>query len=289
MDLSVIIPTRNASSTLGDQLDALAAQDFDGTWEVLVVNNASTDDTAAVVSRWQAKLPHLRTVDAPEVGLNRTRNIGVRASRADRILLCDADDEVSTGWVAAMASALDSADVVGGPLEYDALNPVSVLRPRPPDYATKEFPRLFGRPYAVGSNIGFSRRAFDVIGGFDESFSLGADEVDFSWRAQDAGLRFHFVRDGVVHYRLRSNLKALMRQQFGYARGHAHLYAKWVELGAVPRRPVSLQAKSAAARTRDLVVKFPKVRDRQERQLLALEAARLAGSFRAMLEWRAFV
>lgn len=64
--LSVIIPAHNAANTLGEQLEALKAQEYDGNWEIVVVNNGSTDNTVKVIQDYQHLMPHLRLVHALE-------------------------------------------------------------------------------------------------------------------------------------------------------------------------------------------------------------------------------
>jgi len=288
--VSIVIPARNAAGTLPVQLGALARQDYPGTWEIVVADNGSTDATPRIIREWQDRLPQLRRVSVPEVGLDRARNGGIAAASGDRVLCCDADDEVSPAWITALDRALRTADVAGGPLEYDRLNPPAVPRPRPADHATTALPSVFGRPYGVGANLGFRRSVFDTIGGFDEDMVAGgADDVDFCWRAADAGFSLAFAPDAVVHYRLRSSLRARARQQYGYARGEANLYAKHQALGSLPRRDLRRQLRGAGARARDLLAGTARLGTVEGRQALVCDAARLAGSIRAVADHHVFV
>ena len=100
--------------------------------------------------------------------------------------------------------------------------------------------------------MGYRRRVFDEIGGFDEAFLLGADEIDFSWRAQYAGFRLGFVPEAVVHYRLKSRATDAMRQAYVFARGDAQLYAKHCALGRVPRPSAEQQIRVAGRHLREL-------------------------------------
>ncbi len=124
VELSVVIPARNEASTITAQLDALTAQRWDGTWEIVVVDNGSTDETPAVVSSYADRCTWVRLVRALErAGLNYARNVGIEAARGTAFALCDADDLVAPGWIAAMGDALRIAPLVTGPLELDRLNP----------------------------------------------------------------------------------------------------------------------------------------------------------------------
>ena len=101
LDLSVVIPARNEAATIVEQLDALAAQEWSGSWEVVVVDNGSTDATPDVVTAYGAREPRVRLVQALErAGLNYARNVGIEATHGRAFALCDADDLVAPGWVA---------------------------------------------------------------------------------------------------------------------------------------------------------------------------------------------
>ena len=83
-DLSVIVPVLNAVPTLGQQLEALSRQAYDGTWEVVVADNGSTDGSPELAAAWQDKLPALRVIDASDRrGAGATRNAAARVARGD--------------------------------------------------------------------------------------------------------------------------------------------------------------------------------------------------------------
>ena len=81
-ELSVIIPARNEESLLPQQLDALAAQRADVAWELIVVDNGSTDGTAAVAANYAERIPGLKVVHEAAPGLCHARDAGVRAAAA---------------------------------------------------------------------------------------------------------------------------------------------------------------------------------------------------------------
>ena len=107
-ELSVILPVYNGAAHIGDQLDALLAQSWSKPWELVVVDNDSTDLTPAIVEQYVAKHPdRIRVTSAPEQhNLSYVRNVGVRTARADAVAFCDDDDLVGATWVASMGDAL---------------------------------------------------------------------------------------------------------------------------------------------------------------------------------------
>ena len=134
-NVSVVLPARNVARTLEAQLGALSSQELSEPWEVIVVDNGSTDGTSEILARWVDRLPWMSVVTCAQRGTNSARNAGVRAARAERILFCDSDDVVTSGWVRDLSRALDDWDLVGGvtetamlnesPVQYSRANPVS--------------------------------------------------------------------------------------------------------------------------------------------------------------------
>jgi glycosyltransferase involved in cell wall biosynthesis len=283
---TVVLPARNAAATIDMQLASLAAQDYEGSWEVVVVDNGSRDGTAVVVRRWHDRLPRLRVVACDETGVNRARNAGVEAAGGACVLCCDADDVVAQGWVRAMADALGHVDVVGGRLEYSRLNQPGAVAKRP---AERELPIAFGgRRYAVGANFGFRRDVFDAVGGFDESFVIGSDEIDFCLRAQYQGFTIGFASEAVVHYRVRTSLRRVARQRRVYGEGYAHLYRKHIDLGEVPPQGLRGLAGAARAHARELA-QVHRLLSPAPRRAYVADAAWIVGAVVGLVRHRVLV
>ncbi|NYI07595.1 glycosyltransferase family 2 protein [Allostreptomyces psammosilenae] len=241
--MSVVVPARDAAATLGRQLDALARQRYAGPWEVIVVDNGSRDATPAVVAARLPHMPGLRLVRAPgPPGVNRARNTGCRHARGELFLFCDADDVVTPGWIDAMARALRHAPAVGGALERVSLNGPVALAARPPK-PRAELSRTFDfLPYPLGANCGVRAELWARLGGFDESYTYGCDDVEFFWRAQLAGDALGFAPDAVVHYQLRPTLRGAVRQSYRYGRSHPVLYRAFRAAGMPASPPRTVRA-----------------------------------------------
>src|SRR5216683_2260446 len=188
--VSVVLPARNAASVIAGQLEGLSRQEYPGAWEVVIADNASTDDTAGV---------------AP-------------------------------GWLHAMADAARGADIVGGHTDYAALNTPRARSWRP-SVRKDRLPDVFGfLPYAVGASLGVRTAVFQALGGFNEEYARGGDDVEFCWRAQLASYTLGHAPDAVMLYRLRDRLWPLARQGYGYGRSDAHLYRDFRAAGLPPLR-----------------------------------------------------
>jgi GT2 family glycosyltransferase len=233
--VSVIIPIYNGAATLGEQLEAFRAQTYEGEWEIVAVNNGSTDSSIRVVQDYQRLISQLRLVQALEKqSKGYASNIGARAARGDKLIFCDQDDVVAPGWLAALADALEKHDLACGTLELETLNRSSPWRPVFPHGA--EAPMLGFLPHVSGCNIAVSRTAFEAVGGFSEEIPT-SDDVDFTWRLQLHGYVIRDVPEAVLHYRYRTTYGGLWRQIVSYAEAQPLLYRRFAAYG-MPRRSV---------------------------------------------------
>jgi glycosyltransferase involved in cell wall biosynthesis len=233
--VSVVIPALNGAKTIGLQLEALSRQTYHGPWEVIVIDNGSRDGTRGVVESWTERLPRLRLIEAVERrGANYARNAGCRASGGDVLLFCDADDIVDSDWITAMITALHTYDAVGGGIERRSLNDEIALAVRPPKPVNALLDTFGFLPHAQTANCGVRRELWSRIGGFDENYQHGSDDIEFFWRVQLSGATLGFAPDAVVHYRLRSDLRSIVRQAYNYGRSHTMLFRTFRAAGMPP-------------------------------------------------------
>lgn len=222
LDLTVVIPAFNAAGTLAEQLEALSQQTFEGSWEVLVCDNGSTDDTSAVVAAFATRVPGLRRVDASQRrGPSHARNRGAHEAQGSLLLFCDADDIATPTWVAEMAAGLSRADAVAGSGEYARLNTHYADHGEivPPLWG---LPALPGMPAASSQNLGVRAQVFADIDGFDEALSVGED-ADLCWRLQLAGHELAAQPDAIMHVRDRQTLRAIWRQAYQWGAAEKQL------------------------------------------------------------------
>jgi glycosyltransferase involved in cell wall biosynthesis len=192
--ISVIIPARDAQATLPDTLEGLAGQEVDGGVEVIVVDDGSTDETAAVAERSPVVDQVLR---AGGDGPARSRNLGAAAASAPLLAFLDADCRPASSWLAAGAAALAAADLV-----------IGQTRPRP-DRPLGPFDRTlwvtWRSPLFESANLFVWRDLFHALGGFESWLGprggkeLGED-VWFGWRAIRSGARAEYCPTALVHH-----------------------------------------------------------------------------------------
>jgi GT2 family glycosyltransferase len=216
----------NEAGVIERQLRALAVQESDEPWELVVVDHRSTDATSQVTESFRAHFPDLTILQLNSgLGLAHARNSGVRVAQGSKIVMCDADDEVQPGWLLAMSRALAIHDIVGARMDPVSINPAWLIRTRGL-VQTQEIPTYLGATWSCGAGLGFRRVVFDKLGGFDERLVGGGEDTDFGVRASAAGFCTAFVPDAVVRYRFRAGATSAYRQGRGYGNGEALLLIK---------------------------------------------------------------
>lgn len=197
MDLSVALSTYNRSSVLHNALEKLACQQTHGiNYEVLVVDNNSTDDTKEVIASFVERDPHFRYVFEKRQGLSYARNAAIEAARSDLIVFCDDDVEASPSWIQKNFEAsvrFPDADYIGGRVLPIWGGPVPswVRQTMAPfalsDLGDEPFVVAPQKPHClVGASLAVRRRAFAKAGLFSIETqrvknSIGSTE-DFDWQ-----------------------------------------------------------------------------------------------------------
>ena len=211
--LAVILCVHNGAPTIRRQLGALAAERWDQPFEVVIVDNRSTDATAEVVAEFIAEHPgtagsaRFRMVSAPDKpGLAHARNVGVSSTATPAVAFCDDDDLVGEGWVAAMGSALETHPLVACRFEWRR-GPECDDRAdsSPGGFQTNDIETLFGYPVVSGVG-GWQRWLWDALGGNDESLDFTGEDFDMAIRAHlEYGVMPHFAENAVYHIATRAN------------------------------------------------------------------------------------
>jgi len=231
--LSIIIACYNAEATIAEQLDAFTRQNWHEPWELIIVNNRSTDNTLKIVNEYKDKIPNLITINAfDKPGTSYARNLGAKKARGGLIAFCDSDDVVCDDWVSAMGTALMQYDFVSGPFEAEKLN-TKALRVYRADSQVNGIQHYKYPPYldhAGGGNLGIKRSIFEQVGGFDERIRI-LEDTDFCWRVQLQGYKLHAALNAILHVRYRETPYQICKQTSLYAQYNVFLYKKYRQHG----------------------------------------------------------
>ena len=217
----MVVPTSNRADYLEVTLASLAAQDLDGDYEVIAIDDGSTDGTPTVIEA--AGVRSIRH-DRP-LGPNTARNTGVREAAADLVALVDDDVWAPPGWLRAMvdgANRHSNAAALGGPIRarLEGRAPRACGREEPPITSLDLGPDDRPAELVWSANMAIRREAFDEIGPFDERFSTGGDEEDWLRRLRASGGGVMYVAAAWLDHRRAGNdarLRSLMRS--AYRRG----------------------------------------------------------------------
>ena len=289
--LSVIIPCFNAADTITIQLEALAIQHWSESWEIIVSDNGSTDESVAIVEQYRKRLPNLRLVDSSKrKGAAHARNVGASAAIGEALAFCDADDQVAPGWVAAMGEALSKYDFVAGRLEPNKLNEPWVLKSRhcPQQEGLQKYNYPPYLPHAASCSIGVKCSIHRAVGGFDETM-LRLQDTDYCWRIQLAGTELNFVPDAVVHYRLRNTIKSIYHQARLWGDYNVLIYKKYRLMG-MPKLSWKTSVMTSVKVWLRLLRKLPKIvfGNKESRASWAWKLGWHVGRLQGCIKYRVF-
>ena len=209
MKVSVVIPTHNDEGTIAETLKSVFAQRFDDSFEVIVVNDGSTDRTRAVLAEFGDRI---RVIDQENRGVGVARNVGIRVAAGEYIALLDGDDTLTEEMLQKTVPVLDKnpgcVAVFADGMEVDDAG--KVINPHYVEPGCDHPPTLdemlAGRPWPilVGSIV-IRRETLLAIGGFPEDFKPGywGGEDTFIYLLVRERGEFMYVPEVVVRHRVR--------------------------------------------------------------------------------------
>lgn len=229
MKISILIPTHNRAAILRRTLESVSRLRIPPgiECECVVIANACTDNTEAVVAELAAKFAMpLRCIAEPRAGLGSARNRAAREARGDLLALIDDDVDLDPGWLEALAAgAAEGAEAGGGADLFAGRIDLWWEAVKRPDWLTPGMAMLLScldrgsapidltQPDIVGANFAFTRRAYEHCGPFREDIDrigaalLGGGETFFAREALRRGMRIRylpgmFVRHWVAPHRI---------------------------------------------------------------------------------------
>jgi len=234
--ISIIICTYNRASLVKLTLEALSRQTFPSErFEIILVDDCSTDDTFSVYNKLKNELPNLRYISNPvNIGLPLSRNRGIEIAAGDYVLFTDDDCIPSEKWVEKMSFYLSQHPVIGGSIESPLLNYLQLCFNISGFHAFIPAGEVRPVDMIVGANMGFRMSVLKELGGFRNDFSL-VEDIDISCRGRLHGYKLFFVpHASVLHNHNRMTVPLMLKSAFRTGTSSILLRNKYYKLMNTP-------------------------------------------------------
>ncbi|MDX6605766.1 MAG: hypothetical protein QOD14_306 [Solirubrobacterales bacterium] len=249
----MIVPVRDGQSTIADCLDSILATDYPAERrEILVIDNASTDGTAALIQSRP-----VRYLREPKRGVSNARNRGIAESTGAILAFVDADCLVEPHWLTELIRPFEDPEVgaVAGDLQHAP----------PTTAAERQAARLLGNwqrfafnsnpAYPITANAAYRRDVLERIGPFDPHMTR-AQDVELGLRFQErSDRRLAYAENATARHRNRSTQLGFFRQQLGWAYGAGLVGAKFEAMGGDPVKPPRIREIGRTARGLGIVLR----------------------------------
>ena len=281
IEASVVVCTRNRSAALREACEGALALAAPFAWELVIVDNASTDDTLEVARGIARGRPGVRVEVEPTVGLSAARNLGARLARGAWVAYLDDDAIPAPSWLEAYAESFAAPTVLaaGGPIDPlyggplpDWFEPHFALYlaawdrgPAPHRLAYNEYPR--------GANMAFRREVFTRCGEFEHRLGRrgrslrSCEEIELCLRVERAGGAVVYAPGARVRHRVETG--RLTPDWFAArfdAQGFSEAVVEWKHFGAAGLRRGLASHRAAAEGADGLLGRFRRAAGRGYRR-----------------------
>ncbi len=206
--VSVVLPCYNMANYLPDAVESVVAQTFQG-WELVIVDDGSTDETPAMIAALQARFPlrRIQVVQQVNSGLPAARNAGIEVAGGEYILPLDADDALLPDTLKTLVAALDSQPEIG--IAYPdyfkfGLEAGNVFAIPTEEYYNARRP-LNGLPYCSL----YRKSAWRQAGGYDPEMRGAVEDWEFWLAMLEAGVQAVHVQELLFAYRVRADSQSV--------------------------------------------------------------------------------
>jgi cellulose synthase/poly-beta-1,6-N-acetylglucosamine synthase-like glycosyltransferase len=212
--VTVVVPTHNRRESLRECLDSVFQQIYPADmFEVLVVDDGSSDKTKEFLEDYVRTNPHLRFFSQINKGPSSSRNLGIENSLGEIVCFTDDDCLVDKDWLSNLVRGFDN-ETVGGVQKYVE------------DSRLLNQEKFKSTNLLITGNVAYRKKVLMEAGGFD-IYLNACEDLDLSIKVQMLGYGLKYVGDAIVYHRYKPSLYVLFRQQYRNALGFARLHKKY--------------------------------------------------------------
>jgi len=223
MNASVVIPVHNGSRTIASCLNALLSQRFKGKYEIIVVDDGSTDNTADIVRRFKK----VKLIKQKQAGPAKARNNGAKRARYEIVVFTDADCVPTKNWLREMLKPFADPNVAAVQGAYKTKQSSFMAR-----FIQVEIEHRYAKMLKakeldwIGSySAAYRKDIFLKEGGFDEKFpKASGEDPELSYRLHKKGYKLVFNPKAIVYHRHAESLIHYLRKKFQHAYWRVLLY-----------------------------------------------------------------
>lgn len=217
--VSFVVPVLNGRRSLRSAIDGILAQRDGRPFEIIVVDDGSTDGSGRLLGKWSAA-GTVRLLQGPGRGAAAAINAGIREARQPIVCQVDQDVILQPGWLSSLLKALEDPDVAAAQGHYVTPSGAGFWARAMGRDLEHRYSKIRGQfvDHVCTGNTAYRARALHQVELLDERLGYGYDN-DLSYRLTGRGHRLAFCRDAISVHRWREDCRGYLRQQFGVGYG----------------------------------------------------------------------
>ena len=221
LNFSIIIPVYNRPKEIDELLESLTKQDFSHDFEVLIIEDGSTEKCGSIIEKYTNQL-NLKYFFKENSGAGASRNFGMQKALGNYFIILDSDVIVPKQYLSEVKKALENnfTDAFGGP---DAAHKSFTALQKAINYSMTSVLTtggIRGKKQAVGKfqprsfNLGLSKKGFDKTNGFSKM--KNGEDIDLTFRLWEHGFETQLIEKAFVFHKRRSSIKQFFKQTYGF-------------------------------------------------------------------------
>jgi glycosyltransferase involved in cell wall biosynthesis len=238
LNFSIIIPVYNRPKEIDELLESLTKQDFSDDFEVLIIEDGSTEKCGLIIEKYTNKL-NLKYFFKENSGAGASRNFGMQKALGNYFIILDSDVIVPKQYLSEVKKALENnfTDAFGGP---DAAHKSFTALQKAINYSMTSVLTtggIRGKKQAVGKfqprsfNLGLSKKGFDKTNGFSKM--KNGEDIDLTFRLWENGFETQLIENAFVYHKRRSSIKQFFKQTFGFGTARPILNRKYPQTSKI--------------------------------------------------------